>query len=216
MADVTLGSIEFKALSSDTRTHIIKLLDERNYTLSEISKKLELSAPTIKQHLEILENSGMVIQLDSGHKWKYYMLTKKGKILIKGEETTHILIVIGASFVLLAFLLFGLLGTLSLSSMSAQAPMFTGSDFEESFAVSGSTEQALATIADEDAELGKNTESESYTPRKENTDLMIEETPQLKFNEILSTIAMIIVISAIMGYMFGLLHVKIKKKRLEF
>lgn len=215
MAEVKLGRAEFKALSSDTRTQIIKFLDERNYTLSEISKKLELSAPTVKQHLEILENSEMIIQIDSGHKWKYYTLTKKGKILIKGEETTHILIVIGVSAVLLAFLLFGLLGTLSVSSVNMQIPMLTGSDFEESFAAGSGTEQFPASVTNESAELGKNSALDDYT-RSENITLEIEEIPQLAFNEILASVAMIIVISAIMGYLFGLLHVRVKKKRLGF
>ena len=215
MTEVTLGSTEFKALSSDTRTQIIKLLDERNYTLSEISKKLELSAPTVKQHLAILENSEMILQIDSGHKWKYYTLTKKGKILIKGEETTHILIVIGASAVLLGFLLFGLLGTLSFSVMGVQAPMLTGSDFEESFAATeGDAEHPPASVADEVTELGAKSDSDNYV--REEITLQTEETPQLAFNEILKTIAMIMVISAVMGYLFGLLHVRIKKKRQGF
>lgn len=215
MAEVKLGRTEFKALSSDTRTQIIKFLDERNYTLSEISKKLELSAPTVKQHLEILENSEIIIQIDSGHKWKYYTLTKKGKILIKGEETTHILIVIGASFVLLAFLLFGLLGTLSVSSVDMQIPMLTGSDFEKSFAAGDSAEQPLASVTDESAELGKNSASDDYT-YNENVTLEIEEILQLAFNEILASVAMIIVVSAVIGYLFGLLHVRVKKKRQGF
>ena len=214
MTDIELGRAEFKALSSDTRTQIIKFLNERNYTLSEISKKLELSAPTVKQHLEILENSEIIIQLDSGHKWKYYTLTKKGKILVKEKETTHKLIVIGASAILLSFLLFGLLGSLSMSSMSVQAPIFTGSDFEEGFAAADSAEQPRTSVANESAELGTKSDSDKYV-REEGT-LQTEETPQLAFNEILRTIAMIMVISAVMGYLFGLLHVRIKKKRLGF
>ena len=160
----------------------------------------------------------MITQLDSGNKWKYYTLTKKGKILIKGEETTHILIVIGASAVLLAFLLFGLLGTLSVSSLGVQTPMLSGSSFEESFGTAGDGvgQTASAPVADAVTELEKNAEADGYAPLRGNATAETEETPQLEFNEILASVAMIIIISAVMGYMFGLLHVRIKKKHQGF
>lgn len=122
--EIKLSSNEFKALSSETRTGIMKLLKERNHTLSELSEKLDLAAPTIKQHLEKLENTEMVEQLDSGHKWKYYTLTKKGKTLIEGNsrENSTILIVLGfASIAMIAILFSVLMSTGQLGAMGAQS-----------------------------------------------------------------------------------------------
>lgn len=126
MDEITLGSTEFKALSSDTRTQIIKMLKERNYTLSEISKKLNLAAPTVKQHLEILEQSGIVSQTDTGHKWKYYTLTRKGKGITGGRENANILIMIGVSVIALAVLLVGMAGTLNSAVLAQPASLDYG------------------------------------------------------------------------------------------
>lgn len=102
MDAITLSGNEFKALASETRTSIIKHLQQRNHTLSELSKKTNLSAPTIKQHLEILEKAGLIQQMDNGRKWKYYCLTKKGEKITSSEEPKNILIVLAANFIVLA------------------------------------------------------------------------------------------------------------------
>lgn len=94
---ITLSSSEFKALASDTRAGIIKLLQERNHTLSELSKKLGLAAPTVKQHLAVLQETGIIKGMDEGRKWKYYTLTKKGRKIFSPEQPASILIVLGAT-----------------------------------------------------------------------------------------------------------------------
>jgi len=99
--EIRLSSSEFKALASDTRANIIKLLKERNHTLTEISKKLKMTAPTIKQHLGILKGADLVQELDEGRKWKYYELTRKGKNIFAAETPVNILIVLSISIVAL-------------------------------------------------------------------------------------------------------------------
>ena len=86
MDQITLSSNEFKALASETRTGLLKHLLERNHTLTELAQKTELATPTIKQHLEQLETAGLVEQIDDGHKWKYYCLTRKGKTIFRSRE----------------------------------------------------------------------------------------------------------------------------------
>ena len=108
---ITLSAHEFKALASETRTAIIKLLQDRNHTLTELSKKLGMAAPTIKQHLGILESAELVHGIDEGRKWKYYCLTRKGKSIFTAEQPINVLFVLGASAVALVavvyyFLLF--------------------------------------------------------------------------------------------------------------
>ena len=52
-----------------------------------------MSVPTIKEHLSSLESAGLVKQIDDGHKWKYYELTRKGKnILAPGETMVWVLL----------------------------------------------------------------------------------------------------------------------------
>ncbi len=68
-----------KAVSSDTRSDILKILNEKNYTLSDISGKLKLSNPTVKEHLDILSRNQLIKKEDTDRKWKYYSLTSKGK-----------------------------------------------------------------------------------------------------------------------------------------
>ncbi|MBU2099949.1 ArsR family transcriptional regulator [Candidatus Micrarchaeota archaeon] len=99
MDEITIGKEEFKALSSDTRIEIIKLLNERNYTLSEISAKLNMSSPTIKQHLETLVHSDLIEQKDEGRKWKYYCLTRKGKKIVEPEGEAKVMILLGATII---------------------------------------------------------------------------------------------------------------------
>jgi DNA-binding transcriptional ArsR family regulator len=47
--------------------------------VSDLSKKLNLSKPTLKEHLDILENAGFVKKISSENIWKYYEITSQGK-----------------------------------------------------------------------------------------------------------------------------------------
>ena len=102
MKQVLLSKPEFKALSSETRTSILKMLSERNYTLSELSSKMDMSPPTIKQHTKVLVEAGLIELNDEGRKWKYYSLTEKGKdVLNSGENKTNIMIILSSTIVVL-------------------------------------------------------------------------------------------------------------------
>ncbi|MFH1697027.1 MAG: winged helix-turn-helix domain-containing protein [Candidatus Diapherotrites archaeon] len=130
MADVTISTQEFKALSSDVRVNVIKMLNERNYTLSEISVKLGMAAPSTKQHMQTLMDTGIVRRIEEGRKWKYYQLTKKGRDIANAEENqTNILIVLGAVLIGLVgimTIMFAGIGTLSILPSQAGAEFGTG------------------------------------------------------------------------------------------
>ena len=70
-----------KVLSVDTRLDILKLLDERPHTLTEIKDTLELAPATVSEHLARLEDAGLIEKRDEGRKWKYYALTLQGQKL---------------------------------------------------------------------------------------------------------------------------------------
>ncbi len=114
MEEVALSTNEFKALSSKTRTGILKILDERNYTLSELAAKTSMTPPTVKQHTTVLMDAGLIELRDEGRKWKYYNLTRKGKNILnsntKGSNTNFLIILSTAGAVALIGLAMVLMG----------------------------------------------------------------------------------------------------------
>lgn len=83
---ITIDKETFKALAADTRVKILKFLDTRRHTQSELSASLSLSVPTIKEHLDALEKAKLVSKIEEGYKWKYYELTEKGKCVLDPER----------------------------------------------------------------------------------------------------------------------------------
>lgn len=79
---ITLDRRAFKVLASDTRIDILKYLNARRMTLTELSKRLGMSASSVKEHMENLSSAGLVVQMDEGHKWKYYELTGRGRDIV--------------------------------------------------------------------------------------------------------------------------------------
>lgn len=69
----------FKALSSDTRMQMLCSLQSRRMTLTELAGDAGISVPGAKQHLQLLEEKGLVRKVDEGRKWKYYELTEQGR-----------------------------------------------------------------------------------------------------------------------------------------
>ncbi len=94
--EITLDKEVFKALAGETRVSVLKSLMERRKTQSELAKELNLAAPTIKDHVEILSRVGLVKEVDDGHKWKYIELTVKGKTLLQPQDS-RILVLLGTS-----------------------------------------------------------------------------------------------------------------------
>jgi len=84
--DIRLDKETFKALASETRVDVLKLLGQRRHMQTEMASALGLSVPTVKEHLDALEKAGLVERHEEGRKWKYYSLTKKGKGVLNPEE----------------------------------------------------------------------------------------------------------------------------------
>ena len=119
---ITLDRKTFKTLASDTRINILKSLDERRKTLSELSKQFHMSVSTISEHLGNLSDAELIVQRDEGHKWKYYELTRKGKTILY-PDTRRIWIILGLSafaVVILGFDMFRSLSGPALFSAPAQ------------------------------------------------------------------------------------------------
>lgn len=100
---VTLDTESMKALSSEARGRILRALDEKKMTLSDLSRALDLSKPTLKEHLAKLESTQLVRKADEGRKWKYYSLSRKARqILHPGLTRFKILFSFSLSMIVLS------------------------------------------------------------------------------------------------------------------
>ena len=80
-----------KFLFSKTKIEILKKLNERNYTVSELSKILGKSKSTISEHLNALYKMGLVDK-ESHSKWVYYKITTKGKKVLENLEALILMV----------------------------------------------------------------------------------------------------------------------------
>lgn len=141
---ITLDRESFRTLASKTRVDILKSLDRRRKMLAELSRQFRMSPSTIKEHMDNLSRAGLVVQIDDGHKWKYYELTPKGREIVR-PTGSRIFIILGLSMFALLVTTWDLFRT----SFSYAAPpaariggdMFTGANKE---AVADAATQAIA------------------------------------------------------------------------
>lgn len=92
----------FEALASDTRIAILKELDERQKTVTELSDSLGMAKSSVHEHLSKMMEGGLIEKEESERKWTYYRLTRKGQKILHPGETTKILVLVGSS--ILSFL----------------------------------------------------------------------------------------------------------------
>ncbi len=72
-----------KTLTVDTRANILKSLEKRPMTASELSRKLGKHVTTVSEHLDILRNTDLVERVERpGRKWIYYKLTKPAQKIL--------------------------------------------------------------------------------------------------------------------------------------
>src|SRR2546429_1525020 len=123
-AKITLDQASFKALASDVRVGILKRLDVRRETVTDLSNLLSLSKPTLLEHLEKLQSAGLVKRVDEGRKWIYYELSDKGRKILHHERVA-ITLVLGLAVALAAI---GAFLVISASSGGlGTAPMYNAS-----------------------------------------------------------------------------------------
>ena len=102
MPKVTLDMNTFKALASDTRLDILRALDGKKLCLKDICKATNLNKATLHEHLNKLNEAGLVKKKErEGHKWVYYKLTWKGEGLLH-PENTKIVVLFSATFIAIA------------------------------------------------------------------------------------------------------------------
>jgi DNA-binding transcriptional ArsR family regulator len=99
---IVLDREAFKALASETRVALLKKLDERRHTQSELSKETGLSVQAVSEHLEKMEQAELVKRIErEGRKWVYFDLTQKGYALLHPERK-NFFVLLGVSVLLIA------------------------------------------------------------------------------------------------------------------
>ena len=90
-----------KALSTDTRLEITKLLSKRPYTASELSRILNKHVTTVKEHLDLLEKSNLIKREKTDNKWIYYTLSDKGSKIFKPMHYTWTIVIVFFLFIII-------------------------------------------------------------------------------------------------------------------
>ena len=83
---ITLDKDIFDALASEIRVELLKRLDERAKTISELSRETQFYKSAIHRHLSVLRDHGLVERRNNTHKWVYYYLTLKGKKILHPQR----------------------------------------------------------------------------------------------------------------------------------
>ncbi|NYZ77746.1 winged helix-turn-helix transcriptional regulator [Candidatus Micrarchaeota archaeon] len=141
---IVMDQKTFKSLTSETRTGILKLLNKRNHTLSEVAETLGISKTTAKEHIDILVEGRLIEQVPSTNKWKYYTLTKDGRKLVGGEGPKKVVLVFGTFLAGMLLALYGFSGFMHFNPL------------EQNAAVSGEVqnERIMAAAYTEDMQAG--------------------------------------------------------------
>lgn len=89
MPKIVLDPATFKVLASDTRLDILRMLDQRPRTVSELGRDIRLNKATVFEHLQVLVQAELIQKVErEGSKWVYYKLNWKGQNLLHPENTT--------------------------------------------------------------------------------------------------------------------------------
>lgn len=82
-----------KTITVDTRVNILKSLENRPMTASELSRFLNKHVTTISEHLDLLKNSNLVERIERpGRKWIYYKLTRDGKKILNPRSYRFVMV----------------------------------------------------------------------------------------------------------------------------
>lgn len=95
--EIRMDKKVFEALSSDTRIAILKFLDRRQMTVTELANSLGMAKSTVHGHLCKMVEVGLVEKEDSNRKWTYYRLTPRGRGILHPHERTKIWVLLGSS-----------------------------------------------------------------------------------------------------------------------
>jgi DNA-binding transcriptional ArsR family regulator len=100
MDRITLDKRTIRTLASETRVDILKKIDSRSMTLKDLTDELNISKPTVHEHLTILIESGLVRKVNKNNKWVYYELTEEGREILHSCKSPKKIIILLSSTIL--------------------------------------------------------------------------------------------------------------------
>ena len=202
-----------KAIGADTRIEILKALEQRQKTQSELATELKLSAPTVLEHLDHLASAGLVEKMEEGRKWKYYKLTETGKKIIS-KTPVNVVMLLGISlmFVLAAFLL--IIQKTAFLVPQASSAMTTSEQnvqMEKAIAIHptpSSGQEALSAAAPSMADLNKSENLENKTTLQANRN-DANPIPKVENQNILPEFVVFSIAVFMVGFSIGYLTRKV-------
>ena len=102
---VELDKKSIFALASDTRMEILKTLQPMRRTVTQLSETLNIDKGAVHRHLKKMEEGGLVKRYED-HGFVYYGLTWKARDLVMPNESTRIVIVLSALWIVSLALVF--------------------------------------------------------------------------------------------------------------
>jgi len=84
--NVVLDQASFRALAFPVRIDILKALDRRQMTVTDLANALSMSKSTVHKHLERLIEAGLIKKAKDNRKWVYYRITRKGAKILHPEN----------------------------------------------------------------------------------------------------------------------------------
>ncbi len=88
-----------EVFSSNIRKDILKKLNVRNKTISELSRELKTGKSTIHYNILVLLEASMVKKFENGNEFVYYGLTDKAKDLFDPNEKIKLTILITSTVI---------------------------------------------------------------------------------------------------------------------
>ena len=98
MIEITLDRDDITALDSDVRIAILKTLDSRSMTVSELADELGLARSTVHEHPAVLADADLVTHANA-RKWRDYGLTKRARRILHPGKDHRIIFLLGTSLV---------------------------------------------------------------------------------------------------------------------
>lgn len=94
---VPLDADLIQVLASDTRRRVLRLLEDRRMTLSELARSLDLKKSTVLEHLRKLSDAGLVDRDEEEDRlWVYYDLSHRGRNILSPDRS-RLYLAVGAS-----------------------------------------------------------------------------------------------------------------------
>jgi DNA-binding transcriptional ArsR family regulator len=81
---VTYAKSTWATLADPTRRTIFELIVERPCSVSELARDLPVSRPAVSQHLKVLKDAGLVIDMRAG-KQRIYRIDPEGLAAFRAE-----------------------------------------------------------------------------------------------------------------------------------